>query len=65
MFSWFCQLLKTIYEGLLKGSDAVDQSDQEGGRQVYPIHMKLRAASSISSVKKWVYNSPNPTTFRL
>jgi len=36
-----------IYQGLLKGSDAVDQSDQEGGRQVYSIHMELRAASGI------------------
>ena len=47
MFSWFCQLLQTIYQGLLKGSDALDQSDQEGGRQVYPIHVELRPASGV------------------
>jgi len=46
-FLGFFQLLQTVHQGLLKSSDAVDQSDQKGGRQVYPVHVELRPASSV------------------
>ena len=65
MFSQFCQFLHTIYQGLLQGSGAIDQFDQEGGRQVYPIPVGLRPASSFRSVKKYVHNGLNPTSLRL
>jgi len=56
MFSRFCQFLQSIYQGLLQGSDAIDQFDQEGGWQVYPIPAGLKPASSFRSVKKCMHN---------
>jgi len=58
MISWFCQLLQTVYQGLLKSSDAIDQSDQKGGMQVYPIHVELNQQVAFDQLKNAFTTAP-------